>query len=159
MVAPAAGVVKNDAAEFLALHFFPMIKTTQQPPQELFAQLAGRNDLVMYDWESTQYRIPTWRQVYQLAEVTSHHALSSTNVPSQQWQMEVAPLLGDAITELRATSTTQMMLVRKSTIGLTAFELVTLSRWIESTNFPAFGVFPPQPAKRVSPRANAAKTK
>ena len=65
----------------------------------------------------------------------------------------MASHLGEAVTELRSTSPTQMTLVRKSHSGLTALELVSLSRWIESTNFPAFGVFPPslpvvRPAKR-----------
>ena len=159
VAAPTAESVGIGAKEYLSLHFFPLIRTTQQPPRELFEQIAGRNDLVMYDWESTQYRLPTWRQFYQLAEISSRRALTQTNMPSQRWQLEVASSLGDAITELRATSPTEMTLVRKSTIGLTAFEMVTLSRWMESLDFPAFGVFPPQPPKRIPPRGKAVKPK
>ena len=52
---------------------------------------------------------------------------------------------------MRATSPTQMTLVRKSSTGLTAFELTTLGRWLESDRFPALGVFPPTFARKVGP--------
>ena len=65
--------------------------------------------------------------MYQIAEIGAHRQLSPTNLASQRWQTEVASHLGDSATELRATSPSQMTLVRKSSIGLTAFELVTIA--------------------------------
>jgi hypothetical protein len=156
LAVPTLTSITNTPAPFVAVEFFPMIKTKQPPPRELFEQFFGRDDVVMYDWESTQYRIPTWRQMYQLAEIATGRRLSATNAPSERWQTEVAAVLKDSITEVRATSPTQMTLVRKSTLGLTAFELVTLSRWIESASFPGFGVFPEQPPKAVPPRGTPA---
>jgi hypothetical protein len=152
LAAPTLTPITNTS--FVAVEFFPMIRTKQPPPKELFEQFYGRDDVVMYDWESTQYRIPTWRQMYQLAEIVTGRRLSATNAPSERWQTEVAPVLKDSVTELRATSPTQMTLVRKSSIGLTAFELVTLSRWIESTSFPAFGVFPQQQPRSIPARGS-----
>jgi hypothetical protein len=156
LAVPTLTSITNTPEQFVAVEFFPMIKTKQPPPRELFEQFFGRDDVVMYDWESTQYRIPTWRQMYQLAEIATGRRLSATNAPSERWQTEVASVLKDSITEVRATSPTQMTLVRKSTLGLTAFELVTLSRWIESASFPGFGVFPEQPPKAVPPRGTPA---
>ncbi len=157
LASPALVPVTNGPKEFVTLEFFPLINTRQPPPRELFEQFYGRNDVVMYDWESTQYRMMTWRQMYQLAEIVTNRRLTPTNTLSQRWQVEVMPKLNDAVTEIRATSPTQMTLTRKSTVGFTAFELVTLSRWIESTGFPAFGIFPEQEAKRAPARAASSK--
>ena len=142
LTAPSLFAGREGNTEFLTLGMFPLMRSRQPPPGELFAQLSGRNDLVLYDWESTQFRIPSWRQMYQIAEIGAHRQLSPTNLASQRWQTEVASHLGDSATELRATSPSQMTLVRKSSIGLTAFELVTLTRWLDSAEFPAFGVNP-----------------
>jgi len=155
LATPGLVPVKDGSEEFVVLQFFPLMRSKERPPQELFAQIAGRDDLVLYDWESTEFRLPHWRQMYQLAEIATRRSLTPTNTPAQRWQFDVPSLLGDTVTELRATSPKQMTLVRKSSIGLTAFEMVTLSRWIESTNFPAFGVFPPQAPPRLPPNAGA----
>lgn len=146
--------VKATNGEFAVLSFFPMPRLKDPPPAELFAQIA-RDDLVLYDWESTPHRMNTWRQVYQLGEIGSHRALTPTNAIDQRWQTDIVPQLRDSVTELQVASPTQMTLVRKSSIGLTAFELVTLSRWIDSSSFPAFGVFPPQPVKKAPAKAGA----
>lgn len=159
LATPGIVPVKDGAQEFAVVQFFPMIKSKDRPPQELFAQIAGRDDLVAYDWESTEFRLPHWRQIYQIAEIVTRRTLTPTNAVSQRWQEEVTTHLGDTVTELRASSPTQMTLVRKSTIGLTAFELVTLSRWIDSTSFPAFGIFPPQPPPPRPPAGNVPKSK
>lgn len=142
LAVPSLLPARDAGREFLVLGLFPVIKTRQPPPKELLEQLGERSDLVLYDWESTEFRIPSWRQIYQIAEIGTHRPLTHTNLVSQRWQYEVAPLLGDSATELRASSPSQMTLVRKSSIGLTAFELVTLSRWLDSSSFPAFGVYP-----------------
>lgn len=149
MVAP----MKDGKNEFIFLQLVPLVRMKDRPPRELFSQLAGREDLVFYDWESTQHRFPNVRQLYQMGELMTRRSLSSTNATDIAWQLEVAPHLGDSVTEVRATGPAQMTLVRKSSIGFTAFELATLSRWIESANFPAFGVYTAQTAK--APKAGA----
>jgi len=151
---PTIADLKVTNGEFALIAFLPLPRLKDRPPQELFAQIAPSN-LVFYDWESTPHRMHTWQQVYQLGEIGSRRGLTPTNAVDQRWQRDVMPLLRDSVTEMHATSPTQMTLVRKSSVGLTSFELVTLSRWLESASFPAFGVFPPQPAKKlpVKPRA------
>ncbi|HWN94172.1 MAG TPA: hypothetical protein VNT99_04000 [Methylomirabilota bacterium] len=148
LAAPQVEVVKDGTREFAVVSFFPFAKLNERPPQELFTQIE-RPNLVLYDWESTQHRMNTWRQVYQLGEIGTHRMLSPTNALDQRWQSDVMPLLRDCVTELLATAPAQMTLVRKSSIGLSSIELVTLSRWIESASFPAFGFYPPQSPKKL----------
>jgi hypothetical protein len=153
LAVPNLGQVKTTNGEFALISFFPIPHLKERPPQELFAQIA-RNDLVLYDWESTPHRMNTWRQFYQIGEIGSRRSLTPTNALDQRWQSDIMPLLRDAVTEMHASSPTQMTLVRKSSIGLTSFELVTLSRWLESAEFPAFGVYPPKtPPKAAKPGA------
>ncbi len=147
LAAPSLFQGRDGNTEFLTLGMFPLMKSRQPPPAELLEQLKGRDDLVLYDWESTQFRVPSWRQFYQIAEIGTHRRLSPTNLVSQRWQSEIASHLADSATELRATSPSQMTLVRKSTIGLNSFELVTLTRWLDSAEFPSFGMFPPGSAR------------
>jgi hypothetical protein len=139
-------------SEFLALQMFPLAGSRTPAPKELFDQLS-RDNLVYYDWELTKERMPHWRQFYQLAEIATRRMLSPTNVAANRFVVDIAPLLDECATEIVATSPTQMTLTRKSTVGLSAVELITLSRWLESTAFPEFGIFLPAPAaKRPAPR-------
>jgi hypothetical protein len=159
---PHLSEMRDSGREFLVFAALPPMRATNKAPAELYQAFAGRDELVAFDFEITQFRIPHWRQFYQLAEIASRRTLTATNTPFQQWLIEITPLferapqLGEAVTELRATSPTQMTLVRKSFTGLTAGELVTLGRWLESTNFPSFGVFLPQASKRLPGTRDAA---
>ena len=105
----------------------------------------------MRRWQQAR-RVRHWRQLYQLAEISSHLTAVSTNAPFPSWLVEVAPKLGEAVTELRANAPSQMTLARKSSMGLTSAEILTLGRWLDSTNFPAFGLFPVQPPRPTGPR-------
>lgn len=129
--------------DFLVFEMFPLGATKTPAPAELFQQLS-RNNLVLFDWEITQDRIPNWRQFYQLTEIATRRALTTTNTPGARWVLDVTPRLGECVTEITATSPTQMTLVRKSHLGLNSFELVTLSRWLDSVSFPSFGTFLPE---------------
>jgi len=141
-------------SNFLSFEMFPMAATKERPPAELFQQLS-RDNLVYYDWEITEEHLLHWRQFYQLAEIATRRQLSPTNVPSARLINDAAPKLGECVTEMTATSPTQMTIVRKSHMGLSSFELVTLSRWLENTNFPQFGVFLPQQPRRLPARTGA----
>ena len=155
LAAPHLGEMRVGDREYLTLGAFPPMRSTNMMPPELSSALAGRPELVAFDYEITGPRIIHWRQFYQLAEIASRRSLTPTNFPTEQWLLEVNPKLGESVTELRATSATQMVLVRKSQVGLNAGELVTLAHWLESTNFPAFGVFPAQAGRRGPGRPGA----
>ena len=154
MAMPHAGVLRDAGREYLAIGCFPQVFLTNRLPAQLY-QALDRNDLVAFDFEIGELRVQHWRQLYQLAEISSRLSAVSTNAPFPSWLGEVAPKLGEAVTELRAGSPTQMTLVRKSPLGLTAGEILTLGRWLDSTNFPAFGLFPAQPLRPTGPRRPA----
>jgi hypothetical protein len=156
LAVPHVAALRDSGKEFLLVSCFPPFRSTNKAPAELYQALAGRDELVAFDFELTQFRIPHWRQLYQLSEIASKRAFVSTNAPFHRWLLDVTPKLGEAVTELRVTSPTQMTLVRKSSLGLTAGEMITLGRWLESTNFPAFGVHAAQPPKRVPSPQNSA---
>ena len=158
LAAPQLGSYQEGGTEFLEFRLFPIAQTKRRPPAEMFAQLQ-RPNLVYYDWEITDYRMPHWRQTYQMAEIATRRAFTSSNAPSQRWISDLTPKLGESVTEIISTSPTQMTLTRKSHAGLTAFELITLSRWLESTNFPALGIFPPQPQRPTRPARTPARAR
>ncbi len=158
---PQLGTLRDGGRDYLATASFPLLHLTNRPPPGLYQAFVSRNDVVAFDYEITGSRLPHWRQYFQLAEMTSRRPLASTNSPSLQWLLELQawleknPQSAEAVTEVRSTSATQMVLTRKSVTGLTAVELVTLGRWLESTNFPAFGIFPPVPTPRIPGRRPA----
>ena len=161
LAVPQLWDLHDSGREFLSLAGFPPLRPTNSAPPGLYQAFAGRNDLVAFDFEITGSRLPHWRQYYQLAELTARRPLTSTNTPAQRWLVDLQqwfnthPQSAEAVSELRSTSPTQMVLARKSATGLIAGELVTLGRWIESTNFPAFGTFPPLPEQRQPVRRAA----
>lgn len=143
MATPTLSVLRKNP-NFLSFEMFPTPVMRTLAPRELFEQLS-REKLVMYDWEITQDRIPNWRQYYQLTEITTGRALTSFESPAGKWARDIQTRVGETVTEVTATSPTQMTLVRKSHLGLNAFEIMTLSRWMESVSFPRFGTFLPEP--------------
>jgi hypothetical protein len=102
----------------------------------LLSQLTSQPKLVYYDWEITQARLASWRILAQLFSIIADKPQFTTNTAGLPWMMAVESKLGNTITEITADSSTEWSLVRKSHIGFTGIELVALTRWLESTNFP-----------------------
>ena len=143
---------------FLFAELFPMSPRTNAPPPELFNQVIGQKDLVYYDWEITQARIPHARQMYQLYNIVNRRQMIPSTAPTEKWLSAIAPLLGNTVTEIRKSSAKELTLVRKSHLGMTGFELVTLARWIDSPDFPlAFQAPPPTPRPGAAPKSTLPK--
>ena len=140
MAMPNLAAIKDPGHEYVVGSLFQRMPGTNSPPPGLFEQLKGRTNLVYYDWEITEGRLKQWRPLYQLTDIMNGRAFASTNAPSQRWLQEAAPLLGNTITEITASSPTEMTLVRKSHSGFTGFELVSFMRWLDSPEFPLFSV-------------------
>ena len=137
---------------FLGLHPPPLL--TNSPPPELFAQFLGRKDLVYYDWEITTNRLQHARQTYQLLDLIQQRQLVPSNAATYKWLQAVEPLLGETVTEIAASSPKELVLRRKSHLGLTGFELATLTRWIDSPDFPLSFAPPPPDAFRTNAPAH-----
>ncbi len=136
MVLPHVHPEKLPAGEFLYAGLFPMGPRTNTAPGELFAQVIGRTNLVYYDWELTQERLPHARHTFQLLDIIQQRRLPSAKIASQRWLTNIVAHLGNSITEVTQTSPKELSLVRKSHVGLTGFELVLLTRWLDSPGFP-----------------------
>ncbi len=122
--------------EFIHARLFPLMPNRKAPPAELFTQFAGRTNLFYYDWELTSNRVDVARQLYSLGNIFDRRPPPPHDSPSQRWLRAVGPLTGNAVTEITQTSPQELQLVRKSQTGLTGFEMVTLSAWLESEAFP-----------------------
>jgi len=132
---------------------FPPSPLINPPPAELLSQLASQPKLVYYDWEITQARLTSWRVLAQLIAMITGKPQFTTNTPGLPWMIAVEPKLGNTATEITADSPAVWSLARKSHIGFTGVELVSLARWLESTNFPklSFELPPERPGQTASP--------
>jgi hypothetical protein len=132
---------------------FPPSPLTNPPPAELLSQLASQPKLVYYDWEITQARLTSWRVMAQLIAIIAGKPQFTTNTSGLPWMIAVEPKLGNTATEITADSPAVWSLARKSHLGFTGVELVSLARWLESTNFPmlSFELPPERPGQTASP--------
>ena len=151
-ITPFAQPALSGNTELIFGGLFPKAPFTNPPPAELLSQLQNRNDLVYYDWEITQARLSQWRVLAQLFAVIADKPQLTTNSAGLPWLMTVEPHLGNAVTEVVAKSPREWALTRKSHIGFTGVELVALTRWLESTNFPRLSF--KLPPDHVTPPGN-----
>jgi hypothetical protein len=157
MVTPHLRPAQDAGTNFVVGGLFPQLRTSRPPPKELLAQFIQRPDVVYYDWEITQTRVGQWRHLSQLFSVIVGQPQLSTNMAGLNWLllMEKEPLLGNTITEITTVSPNEWLLVRRSHLGLTGLELVALTRWIESRDFPRLSIRLPEVETR-KPRLQAA---
>jgi len=151
LVIPHVRPARSGNQEFLVAGLFPAPGPSNTAPPELFAQVIGRTNLVYYDWELTDQRLPHARHTFQLTDIIAGRRIQETNFATQRWIGELAPLLGNTITEVTLSGPKELSLVRKSDLGLTGYEIALLGRWIDSPRFP-FQYEPPPMLKRGTNR-------
>jgi hypothetical protein len=153
LAVPTLRPLRDSGSDYVLACLFPLSSPTNAPPPaQLYAQLQGRQNLAYYDWEYTQERLRHMRPLYQILDIAHRRQFIPTNAPSQVWIRAIAPYLGNTITELTVTGPKELTLTRKSELGLTGFELYTLTRWLESPGFPKrFELPPPAPDPRAGP--------
>jgi len=134
---PASGQNNN----FIEAGILPVDAPKRKPaPPELFAQVTGRTNLVYYDWEITEQRLFTYRQLFSYYSMMHGYRQAETNDVIDAWQMDdkVLKHLGNTVTELSVTSPRELTLLRSSTAGLTGFEFALLIRWLDNAAFPGY---------------------
>jgi len=149
-VQPTLKAATDGARDYLELSLLPAPQRKKLVPDELFAQIGARNDLLYYDWEITQDRLQASKWLYLVIDMVHVRVMTPTNAPSLRWLDQAAPRLGNTITEITRTSAKELKLVRKSHIGFTGFELASILRWIDSPAFP-LGYEPPVSARSTKP--------
>ncbi|MCP5528755.1 MAG: hypothetical protein H7A47_18340, partial [Verrucomicrobiales bacterium] len=118
----------------------PLIATGEPPPPALLEQLTGTPDLVAYHWELTQPRLDHWWNVNLFYSMVRTYPPPSPESAVNRWlrDPELTKCLGNAVTEIRLTGPRTLALNRRSSVGLTGFELVQLARWIDGEDFPCW---------------------
>jgi hypothetical protein len=154
MIIPHVRPEKTPNGEYLFAGLFPLGPKSNTAPAELFAQVTSRTNLVYYDWELSHERLSHARHMLQLSDIIHRRRLSSTNSIGYRWTRAIEPLLGNSITEVTLSSPKELSFVRKSELGFTGFELMMLTRWIESPGFPVRYEPPPLISARTNPPAS-----
>jgi hypothetical protein len=67
----------------------------------------------------------------------------STNTAVKRWLSAITPKLTNTATEITYSGPQELSFARKSDLGLTGFEIATLSTWIDSPGFPFEFSLPP----------------
>ncbi len=111
--------------------FPPPAKEKSPAPPELFKQILNRTNLMYYDWEYTGDRVLQWMQIYQILFLFTSVEQVPESKPGQKWLMKIANDLGEAATEIVVKNPREILILRRSTIGLTGFELLQLTRSVD----------------------------
>lgn len=155
----------NAGHQFIHGGVFPLPPRQVPAPPDLFAQLGNRNNLLYYDWEITPQRLWNSRLFIDLINILSQRYPQRSDSPSKNWLTAILPeLWGDGtnpsqtVTEISQSAPNELLLVRKSHLGLTGFELALLSAWLDSPGFPLDYVPPkPVPSSRDTNAAAGAR--
>jgi hypothetical protein len=156
-IAPYLRTVREPAGQFLLAGAFPNTPRAKPLSPELFQRLAQKN-LVLYHWEITAERLPQALNLSQLGLLLSSHRQLEGESASMKWIQNVAPKLGNNVTEITQTGPAEMTFARKAPGIFTAVELLALGNWLEAPNFPGCNLdLPPRPKNRkLHPRPPAA---
>ncbi len=114
--------------------------TNPPPPAVLFQQIAGRTNLVYYDWEITGEHAWAWRNVVNIFRHIFEKPRLAPETASIVWINSISNRLVNTVTEITQSDTKRFTLVRKGPIGLTGIELIALAHWLESPDFPLNGL-------------------
>lgn len=137
IVTPVARPLFDGNREFLMVGMMPPPSNPQRPPMELFEFLKKPN-LALYDWEITEERLNAWRKIYLMGLLGFMRESPVTNAPTQRILdvLGQGKRLGNCITEISVTGDSEITFMRHANIGLTGLEIVSLLRYIDSSNFP-----------------------
>jgi hypothetical protein len=132
-VAPVVEVAPAREGQFLLLSLFPMMSKSQPAPENLWAQIRGRSDLVYYDWEATGPRMQQWRLLRGMLLIPPEAQGDETfdaMLIKEKWLNDIDAPKGNTVTEITRTAPNELSLVRTSPFGFTGIELVLMSDWI-----------------------------
>jgi hypothetical protein len=150
-VSPTVQAVHGASGDFLVGGLFPLPPRGKALPPEMFKRLASAN-LVYYHWELTDLRLKMLLQPAQLAMMMSRHQQLDGEAVATKWLNQIAPTLGDTVTEITQTAPNELTFYRRATGGLTAVELFAFASWLEAKNFPGCDLSVPPPRRKRPPQ-------
>jgi hypothetical protein len=133
---PTLKSVGSGDLAFLHGSFFPAAGSNRPMPVELLYSIQSRTNLVAYDWEITAPRFDGWTGVGQSLRISLGRGRMPADSAGITWLRAIKPRLGNSTTGLLMTGPDELLLVRNSSVGLTALELHLLADWLESPHFP-----------------------
>lgn len=160
LIHPALAPISEPIGPFVLASLIPVPVFPDPAPAELFHQIVGRTNLLYYDWEFTQQRAMQERLIIGHAfdlfhpPATPNASRDNTNHLANAWLNTAYVELGNTVTEAELTSPWDVTIKRSSQLGLSGLEIVLLTRWLDSPDFPWPGVQGPSAPK---PAAKPAK--
>lgn len=133
---PTLKSVGSGDLAFLHGSFFPAAGSNRPMPVELLYSVQSRTNLVAYDWEITAPRFDGWTGIGQSLRISLGRGRMPADSAGITWLRAIKPRLGNSTTGLLMTGPDELLMVRNSTVGLTAVELHLLADWLESPHFP-----------------------
>jgi hypothetical protein len=137
MFAPSLAAVTNEDGQFLFLSAFPSSSKGKPAPESLLAQVAGRTNLVYYDWELTGRRLSEWQILGGMIANRAGLQESDPEVEAfdkEEWIAGLCPLAVNTVTEITRFGSNELSFQRKAPLGFTAVELVLLVDWLCDAN-------------------------
>ena len=132
---PFLGPYLRATDDFLHGGFFPAPVGKNGLPPDLLLALS-RTNTVYYDWEITSPRIESWFYIGQTLRLVLHKPQLPEESAAAAWLQAQTNTLGNCVSTIFQTGPEQLTLVRRSSLGFTAFELHLLADWLESRQFP-----------------------
>ncbi len=159
---PSLRSVTNVESDFLLLSLAAFqLARTNQLPAPLIERIISETNLVALAWELTGERLPQWRYLDDASRMTfdaAHRPRLNPSMASIEWVANAMTNLQHSLTEVQLAGPNRLALARKSTVGLTGWEINILANWLELPQFPAgfqtlFATNPAPPVirRRVSP--------
>jgi hypothetical protein len=120
----------NGQPGFVGLSFVGLNRSKGPLPKELLAELL-KPGVLYYDWEMTSENLSHWSAGLQVKDISAGLRPPPAEGPGRRFLEESTPYLENAVTIVSQKSPGVFELQRKTSIGLTSFELVLLTRWLD----------------------------
>lgn len=130
LATPTLAGPTNGQPGFVGLSLVGLKRTRTPPPAELLAEL-GKPGLVYFDWEVTSENVPHWTAGLQVKDISLGLRPPAANGPALRWLKETTSTLDNTVTAVVQKAPGTFEFQRKAPAGLTAFELVVLTRWLD----------------------------
>jgi hypothetical protein len=134
--APYLKAAPEPKDDHLLFGVFPMSPNSTNLPPELIQQFVGRPNSIYYDWEITEARVTQLLQMAPFIFMSANRMLVANSVQPYTLLKDMAPKLGNTVTEATLIAPDEIKVLRKSPIGLSGIELYLLVRWVDQNKFP-----------------------
>jgi len=135
-LAPSIVSLETGGGQFLKSSLWLTPPTNRPPPSELYSVVFSRTNLVLYEWEITAPRIEAWIYLGQLVRIFSGRSQLPLEGAGNAWLKSVGGKLGNCVMAVTAEDKDTLSFTRRSSLGLSSFELHILMDWLESPAFP-----------------------